>query len=128
MTLRYWLRPKPVPWGKLENSIEVLAEEIGHLRRERRTGMRELLERMSGIMATVQEFRDALNEQNQAILDEVTEINNKLAQAGNIPDDVLQAVRSNTDQIRNIINEPLPEPVPEPNPNPEPEPPTRGRR
>ena len=118
-----WWKPKPVPWSRLEGLLRVMAEDFDHQRKEQRAGVRELLERIGAVMATVEEFKEALTEQNDAILAEVQQINDKLAQAGNIPADVLASLKANTQAIRDIVQEPLPEPEPEPNPNPE-----RGRR
>lgn len=130
MGLRDLLNPRPDPrLGRIESKVEQLAEALHNLchdlERHHNVTVQSVERNSSRIMATIQEFRDALNEQNQAILQEVQEINNKLAQAGNIPQDVLDTVRSHTQQIRDIVNEPLPEPQP---PGPEPEPPAGGRR
>ena len=72
-------------------------------------------------MATIQDLKDAVAEQNTAILAEITEINAKMDELKQDPaklDEIVAGIKANTDTVKGIINEPLPEPEPEPLPLP----------
>lgn len=69
------------------------------------------------LMATFQDVKDALAEQNAAILQEITEINAKLDAALQNParlQEIVDQVKANTQEVINIVNTPVPEPGPVP--------------
>lgn len=75
------------------------------------------------IMATIQDLKDALAEQNQAILDEIDDINKAMDDLKMNPShlaEVVTGIKANTETIKGIIADPLPEPEPLPEPQPEP--------
>lgn len=70
-------------------------------------------------MATFQDMKDALLEQNTAIVDEMAEVNRKLDELKQDPtrmDEIVAGIKANTEAVKGIINTPLPEPLPEPVP------------
>lgn len=122
------LRPKPKPDPVIRH-LQLLAEEIGHLRTEQRALARELLERIGRIMATVADLRDALRQMNDAVTAELEQIRQVIQQAGVIPQDVIDDINAATQRIENFVDvEEIPIPEPGPNPEPAPAPPDSRKR
>ena len=121
------LRPRPDPLERVARHIEVLAEEIGHLRKEQRAGVRSLLERIVAVMATITDLRNALQGLGNAIAAELEQLKQVLLEQGGVPQDVIDEIDATTAKVANLVEDAMPAPEPGPNPNPEPEPPA-GRR
>lgn len=129
MGLKDLLKAKPDPTlRRIESKVDELAEAVHNLcqdlHRHHNVTVQSVERTSSTIMATIQEFRQAWDEHKAAIVAEIEEINQALAAAGNVPQDLLDDVRTHTDRVKGIVNTPLPEPTP----GPEPEPPAGGRR
>jgi chromosome segregation ATPase len=108
-------------WGRLfKTQIQQIQQTITDLAKsQERTD--------NAVMATLKDLKDALADQNQAILDEIAEINKAMEALKLDPnslDMIVDSIRANTDAVKSIIAEPLPEPTPEPAPEPAPAPPT----
>jgi hypothetical protein len=73
------------------------------------------------LMATLADMKDALKKQNDAILAEVKEINDAMAELKKHPtaaelDEIVAGIEANTAEVSNIVATPLPEPGPPPPP------------
>lgn len=113
-------RPKPDPWERASRHIEVLAEEIGHLRKEQRALGRELLERVGRIMATIADLRNSLQGLGNAIAAELEQLKQVLLQQGGVPQDVIDEIDATTAKVASLVEDAMPAPEPNPEPNPEP--------
>lgn len=114
---------RPGPSRDFREFVEAVNEKINEALRR----LCDIEGRISK-MPTVQDLKDALDEQNaditelmDAIAAEVQQINDALSGAGNIPQEVLDTVKgsnarvkSAVDEVKGIIADPLPEPAPGP--------------
>lgn len=107
-------------WGR---SCKQEFQEVRHAVAELSVGVHQLAriqERTeTKVMATIQDLKDALAEQNTAILDEIAEINKAMDDLKTDPsklDEVVAGIKANTATVKDIIKEPLPDVTPPPAP------------
>ncbi len=108
----------------LSQKVDALAHELQRLdehtlkfQKSVLTGLACLEKVVEKLMATFQDVKDALAQQNAAILQEITEINAKLDEALQNParlQEIVDQVKANTQAVVDIVNTPVPDPGPTP--------------
>lgn len=114
------LDPKQLEWGQhFDRQIRRIQQTLADMITQIRCLAEDQRKMENKLMATIQEVKDALAEQNAAILAEIAEINAAMDELKLNPthlDEIVASVKANTATVTGIVNEPLPEPTPEPVP------------